>query len=904
MVQAAGRWQLPGLPSTAASCTAAVPLHLVCIQDSCATVAASGSAPSDGAAGMACPPTVLGVGYLLLSWPAGSDATDCGSNREQPCCTPPPACAVARRPLQHEPLRCCRLVSPTTGAEVGSISLAARLVELPPSAPAASQPQQPPPSQPAPAVPPAPHQPSQASEPSSNSPRRQPQWRKMRSTGVQASPCAAGRQPSIQPPAQQQPACGPAPLLFMLPTVCMAGTAVPGAWCAVQGAPMLVPAAVPVLGVPVQPPLPAALLPACGAAAWGIAAAAHERPLARPIAGFQLPSGIPAPAELPAAPAAPATDPLAPTVAAIRARVAQQAARQQLSVPLAAACLPAVAEDIQPLCTLRSPLKAADRAPPLQHHLREASSPRRQVGCNCSAMLLRSQGVAADLKLKLKGALCASYLLHTSSFTPQPSSRCTSPVKRHEAMAASALGRPPSSRGGRPASAGGLSGTAAQFCCPGCLEPFLRLPGSPTKRPQSGQMAAAAVRQTRIERSSGCCPHCGVPGKQPERAEQQVAPPQQAQQQAPEAEAKPGGNSSSGTCSAQQSSSRAACGPDFEQLLLQLNLGSSDWRGLLMRSLRGALEAQGSDAASEAAIAPAGSAAASGAPAAQQAAQRAAQQAAQQVAPAGAAREAELVGGRLKGKAVQAGSLPASPRITAGRPSTATAPGVLPVAAAAGAGGSSTRAAAARVVQHGVAGLNAYTAQPAADTMRQVVNTNRELIRWQLAAAERGQGVRQQEQGGGSVGGEETAGPAGVAPAAADNAGPAAQPAGRSPVPVPASIADGQQMESADDIVARLQCHQHSFSSSSSDGGGGGSVASSYGRTRQTGQEQLQHGVYIEPLSDAQPSQSTLVSFGSEWERPVGMSGGGHGDGVEGAAPLGGSSGSGSESYEDDFEPE
>lgn len=387
MVQAAGRWQLPGLPSSAEDGHAAVPVHLVVVEDSCASPAAGSRAAASGAASSGGPPTVLGVGSLLLSRPdATGSAIFSISSGQLPGDWRSPAGTqrrpmAERRPLQQEPLRCCRLVSPATGTEVGSICLAARLVHTTPDAPAVASPQQP--AQAVPAVPPAAPQPEEAGQASRRSPRQEPQRRKMRSAGVQASPATAPWQPACQPPVQQH-AAGPAPptpLLLWPPSVCTAGAAVPGAWCAVQG----MPAVVPVLGVPLQPQLPPALLAPFATTAWGLPAAAPHLPLHPSVAGIQLPSSTAVPLE--ACPAALAPDPLAPRVAAIRTRLEQQAVQQQQQqgVEHAAGGQPgAVAEGTELLCTLRSPLKGASRAPPLQHHLREVSSPRRwdgKTGC-------------------------------------------------------------------------------------------------------------------------------------------------------------------------------------------------------------------------------------------------------------------------------------------------------------------------------------------------------------------------------------------------------------------------------------------------------------------------------------------------------------------------------------------
>lgn len=378
MVQAAGSWGLPGLLSAAANRHSPLPLHLVCVEGCGGPPATSSCAPTHQAAGMASPPTVLGVGSLLLSWPAADgmgSCSCCSGGMDEPCRGPPGPCAAQRRPIQREPLRCCRLVSPSTGAEVGSISLAVRLVELPASGAAPPQPQQPAPSHPAAAMPPALQQPAVGSEPSRRSSRQQQQRRNMRSAGVQAGLAAAGTQPSCQP-AQQQAAVGATPLLCMPQAAYVAGTGMQCPWWAIQAAPMLAPMAVPVLGVPVQPPaqphLPTALLPV-SAPPGGIPAAAHQLPMAQPVVGV----GAAAPTVHAATQAASPGDPLPSRVAAIHTRVAQQQRQQQCGMH-AVPSLPNVAEGSELLCTLRSPLRAAEHAPSLQHRLREVSSPRRQ----------------------------------------------------------------------------------------------------------------------------------------------------------------------------------------------------------------------------------------------------------------------------------------------------------------------------------------------------------------------------------------------------------------------------------------------------------------------------------------------------------------------------------------------
>lgn len=471
-------------------------------------------------------------------------------------------------------------------------------------------------------------------------------------------------------------------------------------------------------------------------------------------------------------------------------------------------------------------------------------------------------------------------------------------------MAASALGLPPSSRGGRPPSAGRSGSAVPQFCCPGCLEPFLRLPGSPTKRPQSSQSVAAGQRVP-VERSGGCCLHCG--GQQQQQQQQQLGLAEQAQQRVQQLGMKPSsfrrtGGSGPGMHSAEQDSVSAAVDPNFERLLLQLHLSNSEWRGLLVRSLQGALETQGSHGGGEPADEPA-----RGCEAGTDGTDGAAgygEQASQQSAAAGVLLESEPPGGQLKDKRGQAGSLPASPRIPARRRSSAAVGGVEGAAVAAG--GSSITAGVPAAGRRGLPAAEVQAVPAATDTMQHVISSNRRLIRQQLASAAASgtaRGMRRQPDQARSAEGEaEPAGQQGMHSAVSAECGVLAAEPSNQQGALAAASEDGQRVESADDIVARLQCHQHSFSSSSCGGG-----AEGLGRTGSEGEldaaddAQLPAGSCGAALGEPQPSQSTLVSFGSEWEKPLATSNGEHGSGAEQAS--GGYTESSSE-YEDDFEPE
>lgn len=416
---------------------------------------------------------------------------------------------------------------------------------------------------------------------------------------------------------------------------------------------------------------------------------------------------------------------------------------------------------------------------------------------------------------------------------------------------------------------------------------------------RSGQ-EAAAVGQCLREVSS-CCPRCGALG-QPSVGQQ--PPPsqqaQQAQQLEPPQHTSPGrgAGSSSSLHSTQQGSGAEASDPSFERLLLRLNLSNSDWRGLLMRSLQGALDAADSGAGSEAAGAPA--AAAAGRVEGPTSNPQAAQQVA---AAAGPPQKAQPACVQQKGKVGQAGSLPASPRITAGRRSSSTAANTP-------AGGSAATAASGEAARHVLPPAPSPVAPPAADTLRHVVSTNRQLIHRQLAAGNRsGQNARQQERSRGAEGAAQPVMHAGVTPAA-DCGVPGVPLASQPPVPAACTAAGGPELESVDDIVARLQCHQHSYTSGSDGGGGsssgeggGGTHVGSEGGADAAVDAALPAGGSSVLLCEPQPSQSTLVSFGSGWEKPLSASGGTAGDAAQNTAQWGGIS-DGSECYEDDFEPE
>lgn len=408
----------------------------------------------------------------------------------------------------------------------------------------------------------------------------------------------------------------------------------------------------------------------------------------------------------------------------------------------------------------------------------------------------------------------------------------------------------------------------------------------------------AAGQRVPVERSGGCCLHCG--GQQ-----QQLGLAQQAQQRVQQLEMKPSsigrpGGSGPGKHITQQSSASAAGDPNFERLLLQLNLSNSEWRGLLMRSLQGALETQGSHGDGEPADEPA-----RGCTAGTDGADGAAgpgEQASKQEAAAGVLLESEPPGGQLKGKRGQAGSLPASPRVPARRRSSAAVVGVEGAAVAAH--GSSIVAAVPAAGWRGAAAAKVQAVPAATDTMRQVISSNRQLIRQQLASAAASgtaRGMRRQPEQVRSADGEaEPVGQPDMHSAAAAEFGVPAAESSSQQGALAAATVGGQRIESADDIVARLQCHQHSFSSSSCGGG-----AEGLGRTGSEGEldtaddAQLPAGRCGAALGEPQPSQSTLVSFGSEWEQPLGTSYGEHGGGAEQA-----SGGYSSSEYEDDFEPE
>ena len=117
-----------------------------------------------------------------------------------------------------------------------------------------------------------------------------------------------------------------------------------------------------------------------------------------------------------------------------------------------------------------------------------------------------------------------------------------------------------------------------------CLHAYPQLPCSPTKRRlQSG--GGAGHSQAPLQ----ACRHCGM-GNQPVPAPEVVGSGQ------------PGSAAASSAILQAAASSKPAAGSagparppgdaEFERLLQQLNLSSS-WRGKLMRSLEGALQAEG-----------------------------------------------------------------------------------------------------------------------------------------------------------------------------------------------------------------------------------------------------------------------------------------------------------------------
>ena len=375
LVQAAGSWELPGL----AGCTGdrrELQLHLVLVQDGAAPSppASGGGAPPGGTPAPSRSPAVRGLGSLRLPLPPPAASTSswcamggCPVSGHSPSAHPP------QPPVQSEALHCCRLASPATGEEVGSVTLAARLVLTQRAAPL--------PQPPGPLPPPARQGPAkeldamllaQQAGSSKCSPQKQQQrHRKMRSAAVQASPGIAGGAPPC-PRQPQPPSQSTAPVLFLPPAACMPGQPVHWPWGVVQSGPVpfLPHQCWPAVGVPAQMQLPPDLLPGGGAAAWGIPLPLHQPCQQQPAAAEPGPPL--------AQPAPPAPDPLAPRLAAIRTRVQAAQRREQ-----PAGGEPVAAAGAAPLGTLRSPLKAAGRAPPRQHHLREVPSPRRQA-CTCT----------------------------------------------------------------------------------------------------------------------------------------------------------------------------------------------------------------------------------------------------------------------------------------------------------------------------------------------------------------------------------------------------------------------------------------------------------------------------------------------------------------------------------------
>ena len=423
----------------------------------------------------------------------------------------------------------------------------------------------------------------------------------------------------------------------------------------------------------------------------------------------------------------------------------------------------------------------------------------------------------------------------------------------------------------------------------------MSLPGSPTKR-------RPAAAQQREPCGSGY-PTCGGPVQQQQEQQQEQQQQQQQQQQQEEEPWPPssaaGGASSSG-CSAEQFTAGEAPDPHFERLLRQLNLQDSSWRGLLARSLQGALQAAadgtGSTAACSAADARSDGLAAPG------------EQRVVQEAAAGAKHEAGLP--TCLALAAPAGCPPASPRIPARRRSSAAA-AAREEGAGKAAGGRAPAAALGGAVGPGVCTPRRPPLQ-AAGTMRQVVSRNQQLIQRQLAAAAAAadcQSLRRRQ------GGSEAAAPsemidaagAGQAPrrlaACTESTASAAAAAHHAPQPEATHAAcsppAGPEVEAAEEIVARLQCHRRTYSSGSGSvdsacSGGGPSArsgASSGGPGDAAGEQHLCEDGSAGPAVQEQPSQSTLVSFGGEWDEPAGAGG------------RAGSS-SGSDGYEDDFEPE
>lgn len=165
-----------------------------------------------------------------------------------------------------------------------------------------------------------------------------------------------------------------------------------------------------------------------------------------------------------------------------------------------------------------------------------------------------SQGETAPPRRLAAAAAGATGALHLTAGR--------SPARRHEAMVRSALARPPSA-GGRPGSAGPPS-----FHCPGCLAPFMQLPGSPGKR------AAARSAQPPV---CGVCHHATVT-TEPAAAATALQP------------GALDAASGAGPAGAPPRPAPCAAPPALEQLLLQLGL-SSGWRGLLLQSLQGAQQA-------------------------------------------------------------------------------------------------------------------------------------------------------------------------------------------------------------------------------------------------------------------------------------------------------------------------
>jgi hypothetical protein len=301
-----------------------------------------------------------------------------------------------------------------------------------------------------------------------------------------------------------------------------------------------------------------------------------------------------------------------------------------------------------------------------------------------------------------------------------------------------------------------------------CLHAYPQLPCSPTKRRlQSG--GGAGHSQAPLQ----ACRHCGM-GNQPVPAPEVVGSGQ------------PGSAAASSAILQAAASSKPAAGSagparpqgdaEFERLLQQLNLNSS-WRGMLMRSLEGSLQAAGGKPGSRAGCT-------SGCASGNQAAGALSDQIAVEPAAAAPAAFAAAENGKPAPAAAQPHG--ATPRIAARRSGTQSVAQQEPA----------------------VPTVCAAPALATADTMQHIIRRNKQLIQQQpqqqQAAVQAGAGAHRRSGSTQAVDAD-CRGPASVAAAALDD---------------------------AEAILARLECRQWGAHSPSAARRGSGSSSSNGGGRR------------------------------------------------------------------------